>query len=206
MGFAMEITKFLNLLASDAPTPGGGSASAFAGALSASLVAMVAGLSVNKGRLTKKEAKDIRRKALTIQRKLHRAITEDAKSFDSVITAFRLPKHTEKERLHRAKMIQRAYQKATVVPTRVCENSAELLECCRILVAKGNPNAWSDIGVAAYLANAAVQGGTLNVKINLASIRDRSFGGKTLQLIRRLSKKRERLFCEIQKSLPEAVW
>ena len=104
----MEIMEFLNQLASDAPTPGGGSASAFAGALSASLVAMVAGLSVNKGRLTKKEAKDIRSKALTIQRKLHRAITEDAKSFDSVIAAFRLLKHTEKERLHRAKMIQRA--------------------------------------------------------------------------------------------------
>jgi len=203
MGFAMEITKFLNQLASDAPTPGGGSASAFAGALSASLVAMVAGLSVNRGRLTKKEAKDIRRKALTIQKKLHRAITEDAKSFDSVIAAFRLPKHTEKERLHRAKMIQRAYQKATVVPTRVCENSSELLECCRILVAKGNPNAWSDIGVAAYLANAALQGGLLNMKINLASVRDRSFGSKKLQLIRRLSKKRERLFPKIQKSFPE---
>jgi formiminotetrahydrofolate cyclodeaminase len=113
------------------------------------LVAMVAGLSVNKGRLTKKEAKDIRRKALTIQRKLHRAIAEDAKSFDSVMATFRLPKHTEQERLRRAKMIQRAYQKATVVPERVCRSSAELLEFCRILAAKGNPNAWSDIGVAA---------------------------------------------------------
>ena len=202
----MEITKFLNHLASDAPTPGGGSASAFAGALSASLVAMVAGLSVNKGRLAKREAREIRRKALTIQRRLHRAIAEDAKSFDSVIASFRLPKRTEKERLHRGKMIQIAYHQATEVPKRVCEDSAELLELCRILAAKGNPSVWSDIGVAAYLADAALQGATLNVKVNLDSIRDRSFGGKTLQLIRRLSKKRERLFCEIQKSLPEAVW
>ena len=201
----MEITKFMEKLASDGPTPGGGSASAFAGALSASLVAMVAGLSVNKGRLTKKEAKDIRRKALTIQRRLHRAIAEDAKSFDSVMATFRLPKRTEKERLHRAKMIQRAYRKATVIPERVCKSSAELLEFCRILAAKGNPNAWSDIGVAAYLANAALQGGTLNVKINLVSIRDRSFGDKKLQWIRRLSRKRERLISQIQKSLPELV-
>ena len=201
MGFAMEIKNFLNQLASDGPTPGGGSASAFAGALSASLVAMVACLSVNKGSLTKKEARDIRRKALTIQRKLHRAIAEDAKSFDSVIASFRLPKRTEKERLHRGKMIQRAYHQATEVPKRVCENAAELLESCRILAAKGNPSAWSDIGVAAYLADAALQGATLNVKINLAAIRDGSFAGEKLQFVRRLSKKRERLMSQIEKSL-----
>src|SRR5512143_1502984 len=119
----MEIKKFLDDLAAGTPTPGGGSASALSGALAASLVAMVAGLSSKKGRPDWAEMKEIRRKALKIQRELYRAIKEDARSFNGVIEAFRLPKDREKERLYRSRMIQKAYRKAVSPPQKVCERS-----------------------------------------------------------------------------------
>ena len=122
-----------------------------AGALAASLIAMVAGLSSEKGKLWKKEREGIRRKALAIQRRLYRAIEEDAKSYDAVLEAFRLPKETERERFRRAVMIQRAFQGATVTPRIVCEKAVQLLELSRTLLLKGNPNAFSDTAVAAHL-------------------------------------------------------
>ncbi len=197
----MEITQFLNQLAADTPTPGGGSASAFAGALSASLVAMVDGLSLKKGKLSKPEVGQIKKEAQRIQKRLYAAIEQDAKSYDAVMEAFRLPKNTERERLYRKKMIQKAFQKATVIPELVAEQSASLLELCNILVSKGNPNAWSDVGVGAYLASAALDGGLLNIRINLGSIRNKMFKKEKLELVRRLSRKRDLLMRKISKSL-----
>jgi formiminotetrahydrofolate cyclodeaminase len=197
----MEIERFLENLASDNPTPGGGSASALAGALSASLLAMVAGLSLKKGQAENREMKEIKRKALVIQKRLHRAIEEDARSYDAVIEAFRLPRGEGKERLYRSRMIQRAYRKATVTPQRVCELSAQLLEFSKVLLAVGNPNAFSDTGVAAYLAHAALGGGLLNIRINLGSIKDKRFKKERERLTRDLSKKRDRLMGAIQGKL-----
>ena len=200
----MEIERFLENLASDNPTPGGGSASALAGALSASLLAMVAGLSLKKGQAENremKEIKEIKRKALVIQKRLHRAIEEDARSYDAVIEAFRLPRGEGKERLYRSRMIQKAYRKATVTPQRVCELSAQLLEFSKVLLAVGNPNAFSDTGVAAYLAHAALGGGLLNIRINLGSIKDKRFKKERERLTRDLSKKRNRLMIAIQGEL-----
>ncbi len=197
----MEITQFLNQLAADTPTPGGGSASAFAGALSASLVAMVAGLSLKKGKLSKPEVGQIKKEAQRIQKRLYAAIEQDAKSYDAVMEAFRLPKNTERERLYRKKMIQKAFQKATVIPELVAEQSASLLELCNILASKGNPNAWSDVGVGAYLASAALDGGLLNIRINLGPIRNKMFKKEKLELVRRLSRKRDLLMRKISKSL-----
>jgi len=90
----MELKRFLERLSSNTPTPGGGSASALAGALSASLVAMVAGLSSKKGKTKKKGMEEIKKNALSIQKRLFQAINEDSKSFDVVIKAFRLPKNS----------------------------------------------------------------------------------------------------------------
>jgi methenyltetrahydrofolate cyclohydrolase len=198
---AMEIKHFLNNLASSTPTPGGGSASALAGALSASLIAMVAGLSCKKGQTRNKEMREIKRRALVIQEKLCRAIDEDARSFDAVMEAFHLSREGERERLYRSIMIQKAYQKATVTPQRVCELSIRLLEFADFLLREGNRNAFSDTGVAAYLADAALGGGTLNIRINLGSIKDKAFSKGKERLIRQLSKKRDLLMEAIQKEM-----
>ena len=189
----MELKRFLEKVAADTPTPGGGSVSALAGALSGSLVAMVAGLSSKKGKTKKKGMEEIRRKALMIQKRLLQAIDEDSKSFDAVIQAFRLPRNSEKERLHRVKEIQKAYKNATLTPQLVCERSIQLLEYSKTLILKGNPNAISDAGVAAFLADAALAGGLLNIGINLVAVTERNFAKKMNFLMRRWARKRNDL-------------
>ena len=138
---------------------------------------------------------------MSIQKRLFRAIDEDSKSFDAVIKAFRLPRNSERERLHRARQIQKAFQRATVTPRLVCEKAVQLLELSGTLLLKGNPSAFSDTAVAAHLSNAALEGGMINIRINLGSIRDRSFRKKGEALIRRFSKRRDPLLREILSSL-----
>ncbi len=197
----MDLRRFLEKVSSDTPTPGGGSVSALAGALSSSLVAMVAGLSSKKDGSKQKGMEEIRKKALVIQKRLLRAIDEDAKSFDGVIKAFRLPRNSEKERLHRIREIQKAYQKATLTPQLVCEQSLQLLEYSRILILKGNKNAISDAGVAAFLADAALEGGLLNIRINLVAVTENNFLKKMNVLMRGWTKKRNLIMKAILEKL-----
>lgn len=197
----MEIRQFLKRLSKDTPTPGGGSASALAGALSASLISMVAGLSIKKGRIEDKRLKRMMKESLNIQKKLTKAIDEDAESYNNVIRAFRLPKESEKERFYRIKEIQKAYKKAIVPPMLVCKKSIQLLDYSRILISDGNPNALSDAGVSSFLADAAFRGAILNIVANLSSIRDKKFSKKMKLLIGGWEKKRDLLMGEILKNL-----
>ena len=197
----MEIKRFLEKMSSDTPTPGGGSASALAGALSASLVAMVAGLSSRKDETKRKEMEGIRKKGLSIQKRLFRAIDEDSNSYDAVLEAFRLPKNSGKERLRRVKEIQRAYQGATHTPQRVCQQSLQLLEYSETLILTGNPNAVSDAAVAAFLADAACAGGLLNIKINLVAVTDKNFSKKMNILMRTWARRRNQVMTTILKKL-----
>ena len=199
----MELNRFLEKMSSDTPTPGGGSASALAGALSASLVAMVAGLSFKKDKTKKKGMEGIREKGLSIQKRLLQATAEDSKSFDAVIRAFRLPRNSEKERLHRVKEIQKAYQRATLIPQVVCQRSLQLLEYSKTLIIKGNPNAISDAGVAAFLADAACAGGLLNIKINLAAVTEKKIVKKMNILMRNWGRKKNQLTKAVHKKLIE---
>jgi methenyltetrahydrofolate cyclohydrolase len=199
----MELNRFLEKLSSDTPTPGGGSASALVGALSASLVAMVAGLSLKKGKTRRREMEGIRKKGLSIQERLLQAKDEDSRSFDAVIKAFRLPRNSEQERLRRVKEIQKAYQRATLIPQLVCQQSLQLLEYSETLIRKGNPNAISDAGVAAFLADAACAGGLLNIKINLAAVTEKNFAKKMNSLMRNWARKRNQIMKAVLKKLIE---
>jgi len=189
----MEMKKFLEQLSSDRPTPGGGSASALAGATSASLVAMVAGLSSGRSQAGHQEMEEMKKKALAVQKRLFRAIDEDSKSFDAVMKAFRLPRNSEREHLRRSKEIQKAYQRATLTPQLVCQHSLQLLGYSKTLIVKGNPNAISDAGVAAFLADAAMAGGLLNIGINLAAVTDKTFAKKMNSLMRNWARRRNQL-------------
>lgn len=197
----MEIKNFLEKLSSDNPTPGGGSASALTGALSASLVAMSAGISSKKGKQNQIEMEEIRKRAVAIQKRLFRAIDEDAKSYEKVIRAFRLPKKTERERLSRTRMIQKAFQGATSTPQRVCRYALQLLDDSKALILKGYSNIRSDAGVAAYLADTAIKGGLLNIDINLVSITDKFFVKKMNLLMKKLEKRRNRLMVIVEKAI-----
>jgi formiminotetrahydrofolate cyclodeaminase len=136
---------------------------------------------------------EIRKKALTIQRRLFRAVDEDSKSFDAVMKAFHLPRNSEKERLRRVREIQRAYRNATLTPQLVCQQSLQLLEYSKTLILKGNPSAISDAGVAAFLADAALAGGLLNIGINLVAVTEKNFAEKMNVLMRRWARKRNDL-------------
>ena len=197
----MELERFLEKMSSDTPTPGGGSASALAGALSASLVTMVAGLSSKKDKTKKKRMEGIKKKGLSIQKRLFRAIDVDSRSFDAVIKAFRLPRNSEKERFRRVREIQKAYQKATLTPQLVCQQSLQLLEYSKTLILKGNPNAISDAGVAAFLADAAFAGGLLNIKINLVAVTEKVFVKKMNILMRTWARRRNQVMKAILKRL-----
>jgi formiminotetrahydrofolate cyclodeaminase len=154
---------------------------------------MVAGLSFKKGKTRQRGMAEIGKEALAIQKRLFRAVAEDSKSFNAVIKAFRLPRDSERERLRRTREIQKAYQKATLTPRLVCEQSLHLLGYSRTLILRGNPNAISDAGVAAFLADAAIAGGLLNIGINLAAVTERNFARKMNGLMRRWARKRNDL-------------
>jgi formiminotetrahydrofolate cyclodeaminase len=143
----------------------------------------------------------IRKKGLSIQKRLFRAIDEDSNSYDAVLEAFRLPRSSEKERLRRVKEIQKAYQKATLTPQLVCQQSLQLLEYSKTLILKGNPNAISDAGVAAFLADAAFAGGLLNIKINLVAVTEKVFVKKMNILMRTWARRRNQVMKAILKRL-----
>ena len=199
----MQIRQYLDRLASDHPTPGGGSASAFAGALAASLVSMTAGLSAKRGRIEKKGVTEIRRKISWVRKNLFLAIEEDARFYEEVLKAQRLPKGTEKEKLRRTRILQKAYEKATMTPQKVCEACLPLLDFSRVLMEKGNPNAFSDAGVAALLANAAIEGGLMNIRTNLGLIRNPTFVKRMEGVIQKTARKHRVLMKPILRRLEE---
>jgi formiminotetrahydrofolate cyclodeaminase len=122
-----------------------------------------------------------------------------------VLKAFHLSKDTEKERFVRSKAIRQAYRKATITPRLVCQQSIELLEYSRTLILKGNPNALSDVGVAAFLADTALKGGLLNIGINVGPVHDRAFTKKMHSLAEKLENRRNQLMRTIQKKLKESL-
>jgi len=173
----LPLEKFLDALASDAPTPGGGTAAAASGAMGASLAQMVAVLTLSKEKYAAShdavrpiaEAGELARAAfLDLAR-------EDSQAYDEVVAARRAPKDTDAEKAARARRIAVANRTAAEVPMRTARAAVRLLEALPELAEKGNPNAASDVGAAALLLDACVEGALLNVGINLSGIEDSTF-------------------------------
>lgn len=173
-GDGAESAVFLDALADGTPTPGGGSAAAFSGAMAASLVAMVGRVTLGKKKYADVEAEmqSVIEKADELRAKLHQAVEQDTASFEGVMDAFRLPKETEAEQAERAKAIQAATLYAAEIPLMVASSAVQVLEQARIAAEKGNVNAVSDAGSAAALAKACLTGAGMNVRINLTSLED----------------------------------
>src|SRR5438093_243261 len=171
------LEEFLAAVAAPTPTPGGGSVSALAGALSVALSRMVAGLARGKKGYEGAEAElaQLETRAKKTQARLEALIDEDAKAYDDVMTAMHLPKSTEKEKAARVEAMQRAYQRATEVPLETMERCIEALELAEAAVKKGSRSAVTGAAVAVLLAESAIRGASLNCSINLASIRDEAF-------------------------------
>ena len=168
----LTIRSLVERLASSDPVPGGGSASALAGAMGAALVHMVVELSVDRPAAAGHEETliEMRTAADWWQSELLDLAELDAKAYAAVVVARRLPKESEPEREARAAELAAAIREAIRVPLATAKAASEVLELTGRLAPIGNRNAISDVGVAALLAVTAVRGAALNVQINLPSV------------------------------------
>lgn len=172
----LTVKGFADETARESPAPGGGSVSAYMGALGASLGTMVANLSSHKPGWDDRwdEFAKWAERGMEIQEELLHLVDEDTEAFNRIMAAFGMPKKTDEEKALRSEAIQQATLFATEVPLETMKASSRVFELCRQMVAEGNPNSVSDAGVGALAARAAVLGAGMNVKINAASLKDRA--------------------------------
>lgn len=171
---SLAVRDFTAALASDAPAPGGGSASAAAGAMGAALLGMVCRLTVGKEKY-RDSWEELERiaSAMDVQRDtLLGLVDEDTRAYDAIVAARRLPKESPEEKAARKKAIDEATLLATTVPMQTAFFSMEAIVKAPVVLEKGNPNCASDAFVAALLLSSAVEGALANVRINLPGIGD----------------------------------
>ena len=195
----MQVTQFCDVLASDAPAPGGGSTAALEGALGAALTAMVCGLTtIGKSKEKYAEYQEFvlasQKKALDLKARFVDVMDRDTEAFNVVSAAFGMPKATDEEKAARSAAIQKGLEGCTRTPFEMMELAAETLELTAELLGKTNDSAASDLGVSALSMRAAIQGAWLNVLINIGSLKNK-------ELAEDYRKKGEEL---LAKALPRA--
>jgi len=185
---SLSVRDFCSETASESPAPGGGSIAALAGALSASLSAMVTQLTHGK-----KEFKDVTAEMNDVGMRAHRAkdfflraVDEDTIAFNAVMTAMRLPRETEEQVRARNQALESANQNAARIPLQVARACLELIELAEIVIDKGNPNSMTDGGTAASMAQAACLSAGYNVLTNLSSVGDPAFVTSSREEISRI--------------------
>lgn len=161
--------------ASESPAPGGGSISAYMGALAAALGTMVANLSAHKAAYDDRwdYFSDVAEKGQGLMENLLHLVDEDTEAFNRIMAVFAMPKGTPAEKTARAEALEAATLYATEVPLRTMETAFKVFEVVRDMAENGNPASVTDAGVGALAARAAVRGAFLNVKINAAGLKDR---------------------------------
>lgn len=171
----LTVKGFADETARESPAPGGGSVSAYMGALGASLATMVANLSSHKPGWDEQwnEFAMWAERGMELQEELLHLVDEDTEAFNRIMAAFGMPKNTAEEKELRSEAIQQATLFATEVPLETMKASVKVFDVCRQMVETGNPNSVSDAGVGALAARAAVIGAGMNVKINAASLKNR---------------------------------
>ena len=172
---ALKTPEFVDLLASDAPAPGGGSAAALEGALGAALTAMVCGLTVGKKKYAEFQelAESAQAKATDLKARFVDVMDRDTEAFNVVSAAFGMPKATDEEKAARSAAIQKGLEGCTKTPFEMMELAVETLELTASILGKSNDSAASDLGVSALSLRAAIQGAWLNVLINIGSLKDK---------------------------------
>ena len=178
---SLSLSQFLDALASAEPTPGGGTASAVAGAMGTALLVMVAGLP--KTRTNTDEARTaldaVRAELLPLRASLEVCADRDAEAFNAVMAAYRLPKATDEDKAARKAAIAGAMRGATEVPLQTLRLACRALDLGETVAQHGNVSAASDAGVAAGLLHAACEGAAANVRINLGAWSDERFRVET---------------------------
>lgn len=202
-----SLVDFANITSSESPAPGGGSISAYCGALGASLAVMVSNLSAHKRGWDDRWEyfSKIGEKGMIIQSKLIDLVDEDTDAFNSIIQAYSMPKSSNEEKKVRDNHIQIATKNAIEIPFKIMQFSHASLEIIEEMVLNGNPNSITDTGVAMHCINAAIHGAFLNVKINCNDLNDKKFVKNVLsngeKIIKKTALVEKRVLLKIEKIL-----
>ncbi len=173
---SMSVKGFADETARESPAPGGGSVSAYMGALGASLATMVANLSAHKAGWDDRWEEFSRwaDKGIELQAELLHLVDADTEAFNGIMAALSMPKGNDEEKRLRAEAIEHATENAAQVPLETMKCACKVFEVCRAMAIEGNPNSVTDAGVGALAARSAVLGAGLNVKINAAGLADKA--------------------------------
>ncbi|RMG87395.1 MAG: glutamate formimidoyltransferase [Bacteroidetes bacterium] len=203
----MNLRAFSNETASESPAPGGGSVSAYVGALGVSLGTMVANLSSHKRGWDDRWEyfSDHAAKGQELKDALLKIVDEDTAAFNRILEAFRMPKGSAEEKAARSAAIQAATQYAIEVPFRAMELSLAAFDLLKAMVEKGNPNSITDAGVGALCARAAVHGAFMNVQINSKDLKDRAFVEEILQKGADMAARADKLEAEIREFIQSKI-
>ena len=170
----LTVSQFLDKVAGKDPVPGGGSVSAFYGALGASLASMVAGLTAGKKKYA--EVNDMMEETIGCMKQYQQdfltLIDKDSDAYNQVFKCFKMPKETEEEKAKRSQAIQEGTLYAAQVPLKIAKKAVEIMGIIEVIVKKGNSNAVTDACIAMMSARNAALGAALNVRINLGGLKD----------------------------------
>ncbi len=187
----LSIKEFLQQTGSSAPVPGGGGIAALCGATGVSLAEMVVSLTIGKKSYAEVE-EEMEQLKVDLEGKREdflSAMDADAEVFEALMAALRLPKETEEEKLYRAEAVEKATKEAALAPLILAEKTLEVMEQVKFVLKKGNRNAASDAVIAAMLIRTSVLASLYNVKINLASIKDKAFVKEIAEKVDSIEKK-----------------
>ena len=198
---------FLEEVAESTPTPGGGSVAALVGALAAALTSMVCNLTISKRRegSAEDDLTSVLEEAEELRGELAARVDEDARAYQKVLEAYRLPKASVEEKRERSRAVQQALEEATRVPMEVAEGAVRVLGLVPVVLEKGLPTAASDAGVAAYMAHAALKGAALNVHTNLNSLPDSALTKDHRRHLSSLEARAQELMGIVEKHLAERI-
>ena len=204
---SMTIQEFLDVLSSKEPVPGGGGASALAGALGNALGQMVANLTIGKKKyaLVEDEIKELAERMKGIQGQFTQLADQDAKVFAPLAKCYSLPSGTEEEKAYKAEVMEARLLDASLVPMEIMEKAAEMLEIMDILADKGSRMAVSDVGVGVQFIRTALLGAVMNVYINTKSMKNREkaeeMNEKAERLIREGTEAADRIYQKVLEQL-----
>ena len=200
---SMTIQEFLDVLSSKEPVPGGGGASALAGALGNALGQMVANLTIGKKKyaLVEDEIKELAERMKGIQGQFSALADQDAKVFAPLAKCYSLPSDTEEEKAYKAEVMEARLLDASLVPMEIMEKASEMLEIMDILADKGSRMAVSDVGVGVQFIRTALLGAVMNVYINTKSMKNRGkaeeMNEKAERLIREGTEAADRIYQKV---------
>jgi formiminotetrahydrofolate cyclodeaminase len=199
--------EFVRALASKAPVPGGGGASAYAGALGVALGSMVANLTVGKKKYEafEEDMRTILKKSEALQSDLMELVSRDAQAFEPLAKAYGMPRQTEQERRIRSEVMEEALVAASLVPLEIMEKAYEGVVLQDELALKGSRIAISDVGVGVQLLKAAILGASMNVLINTKSMENRSKAQDIEKNTMRLISHGTRLADQVYRKVEEAL-